>query len=379
MKIIKVAAEGINLFKDRIDIDFYAEKRVLADNSEMVSNLFGRFFTNNVISVVGINAAGKTSLLKFISFVFNYMNGMSINTISEREVFTDSREINIEVIFYTEEKGLCKLSSKIVRKHINKIEEKYIVEEEKLFVKDTSKVKSKKDLISFDDSTLHTERDEESVYLQEDVSIVSAITKKDRLAVRSLLRFTNINMMALIGDFPHQLLKFLDPTIEYIRFKKDTDEAIIKFYDRKPIHLTNPILFEKYLSSGTIKGITVFISAMLAFKDGGYLIIDELENHFNREIVATLLRFFMDQSVNNKGATLIFSTHYSELLDEIERNDNIYIVRNRSGITAQKLCVALSRNDIKKSDAFKSDYLDGTVPIYDAYIDLKRVLKNQSF
>ena len=49
MKIIKVAAEGINLFKDRIDIDFYAEKRVLADNSEMVSNLFGRFFTNNVI------------------------------------------------------------------------------------------------------------------------------------------------------------------------------------------------------------------------------------------------------------------------------------------------------------------------------------------
>ena len=118
MKIIKVAAEGINLFKDRIDIDFYAEKRVLADNSEIVSNLFGRFFTNNVISVVGINASGKTSLLRFISFVFNYMNGMSINTISEREVFTDSREISIEVIFYTEEKGLCKLSSKIVRKHI---------------------------------------------------------------------------------------------------------------------------------------------------------------------------------------------------------------------------------------------------------------------
>ena len=118
--------------------------------------------------------------------------------------------------------------------------------------------------------------------------------------------------MALIEDFPHQLLKFLDPTIEYIRFEKDTDEAIIKFYDRKPIHLTNPLLFEKYLSSGTIKGITVFISAILAFKDGGYLIIDELEKHFNREIVATLLRFFMDQSVNNKGATLVFSTVFVE-------------------------------------------------------------------
>ena len=46
MKIIKIAAEGINLFKDRIDIDFYAEKRVLADNSEMLSKviiLMGQF------------------------------------------------------------------------------------------------------------------------------------------------------------------------------------------------------------------------------------------------------------------------------------------------------------------------------------------------
>jgi hypothetical protein len=134
------------------------------------------------------------------------------------------------------------------------------------------------------------------------------------------------------------------------------------------------MLFERYLSSGTIKGINVFINAMIVFEMEGYLIVDELENHFNREIVATLVRFFMNKSVNKNGATLIFSTHYSELLDEFERNDGIYIVRNRNGIYTQKLSKVLARNDIKKSEAFKSDFLCGTVPAYESYIQLKKAI-----
>lgn len=376
MKIIRVSVEGINLFKNKVDIDFYAEKRVLSDNAEMVSNLFGKFYTNNVLSVVGINASGKTSLLKLLSFVFHYLNGKSINDIEEREVFTDSKEVLIEAVFYSKEKGICKLSSKIVRKRVNMIEEKYDVEEEKLYIKNINKVKSKKDLITFNEGDLIKIRDEDNEYLQDDVSIVSSISKNDNLHVRSLLRLTNINFLVTFGDFPQELLKFLDPSIEYLSFNKETEELELKFYNRKPIKLVNPLLLEKYLSSGTIKGINVFINAMIAFEEGGYLIIDEIENHFNTEIVAVLLRFFMNQSVNKKGATLVFSTHYSELLDEIDRNDNIYIARNHGGITLQKLCEALKRNDIKKSDAFKSDFLNGTAPSYDSYMGLMKVIKN---
>ena len=113
------------------------------------------------------------------------------------------------------------------------------------------------------------------------------------------------------------------------------------------------------------------MNAIKTFEVGGYLIIDELENHFNQEIVSTLIRFYMDKKVNPKGAMLIFSTHYSELLDEFERNDNIYIVRNRNGISAENLSNILKRNDIKKSEAYQSGYLEGTVPMYDAYIELK--------
>ena len=111
---------------------------------------------------------------------------------------------------------------------------------------------------------------------------------------------------------------------------------------------------------------------MATLKNGGYMIIDEIENHFNKEIVTTLIRFFMDTRINKNGASLIFSTHYPELLDEYDRNDSIFITRNRNGITAENLSNILKRNDIKKSDAYQSGFLDGTTPAYEAYLQLKK-------
>ena len=138
------------------------------------------------------------------------------------------------------------------------------------------------------------------------------------------------------------------------------------------ILLNNSRELENYLSSGTIKGIITFSKAMEVLKQGGYFVIDEVENHFNKEIVATLIRFFMDIKLNKNGAVLIFSTHYPELLDEYDRNDSIYITRNHDGIELKSLTEVLKRNDIKRSDAYQSGLLDGTTPSYKAYIQLKK-------
>ena len=62
------------------------------------------------------------------------------------------------------------------------------------------------------------------------------------------------------------------------------------------------------------------------------------------------------------------------VVDEFERNDNIYIVRNRNGINAENLATVLKQNDIKKSDAYQSGFLEGTTPMYDSYIKLKKSL-----
>lgn len=118
----------------------------------------------------------------------------------------------------------------------------------------------------------------------------------------------------------------------------------------------------------------MFMMLINVMKKGGYLIVDEIENHYNKEIVSSIIKFFMDIRLNKNGATLIFTTHYPELLDLYERNDSIYITRNENGIYLEKLSDVLKRNDIKKSDVYQSGMLEGTTPTYSSYIALKNIL-----
>ena len=121
-----------------------------------------------------------------------------------------------------------------------------------------------------------------------------------------MINLTNTNQITFTGEFPPELITFLDPSIEYLNLKHDGKklEIRLKFKEKEEIILYDPVELNKYLSSGTIKGINVFLNAMLACKNGGYVIVDELENHFNREIVSTLIRFFMNEKINHKGATI---------------------------------------------------------------------------
>ncbi len=59
-------------------------------------------------------------------------------------------------------------------------------------------------------------------------------------------------------------------------------------------------------------------------------------------------------------------------MDEYDRNDSIFITRNNNGITVENLCTILKRNDIMKSEAYESGYLQGTTPSYEAYMKLKK-------
>lgn len=194
------------------------------------------------------------------------------------------------------------------------------------------------------------------------------------MRIVNLLRFTNINVLPFSEDIPTKIITFLDPTIESLHFEEENQKQLIhlKFTGKDEILLNNPVELNNYLSSGTVKGMITFTLMQEVLQEGGYMIVDELENHFNKEIVTTLMRFFMDSKLNKNGGTLIFSTHYPELLDEYDRNDSIFITRNRNGITAENLSNILKRNDIKKSDAYQSGFLNGTTPTYEAYMQLKK-------
>lgn len=387
MRLLKIFIQDMPRFKGNIDIDFITKQRVAEDDQEKLFNTFSNnytsIYTNQAISFIGLNASGKTTILKAISFVINLLNNEALNNIKSKEILndlSDNEKVKITSFFYNDN-SVYKLETHI-EKRVNQVdnESKLIITEERLWEKDATKVKTKKSLFEFNDSDIRIERNEKEQFLLNDVSVMIAINKEKQsnFPLRDMLMWTNHNMLNILGKFPKELLTFLDPSIEYFKcdIRKKPADIRLKFYESEEIILNNPSEIEKYLSSGTIKGINVFMNALLCFMEGGYLIVDELENHFNEEIVTTLVRFFMNPNVNRNGATLIYSTHYSELLDEYDRNDCIYIVRNRGGIYTENLSLTLKRNDIKKSEAYESGYLEGTVPIYESYMALKKVLSS---
>lgn len=388
MKLLKIHASGIPLFKDTCEIDFLALQRVTAEDANSMSTVFTTgtqaFTQNNVLAMIGINASGKTTVLKLITFVCKMLNHEPLNRIDCAEILDGlekDQHVTLETYFYAESSAtFCQATGKAINQLktvIGKKDNKLLIVQETLKTKAVTTDLRKKNVLDFTDVEVNLSR-QFNEYLLDDVSIMVAFNKKNKeqLLVSDMLQYTNVNHLYLSEDCPLELISFFDPSIEYLRFQKDDKDIriILKFKEKNEIILNQLSELNRYLSSGTIKGINIFLEAMRIFKTGGYLIVDEPENHFNREIVSTLIRFFMDKKVNQTGAMLIFSTHYPELLDEFERNDNIYIVRNRQGVSIENLSKILKRNDIKKSEAYQSGFLEGTVPMYESYMNLKKAL-----
>lgn len=377
MKLLKLTAEGLPLFKKRLDLTFYARQRVAEDDETMLYPLFSNVYLNPANGFIGVNASGKTSVLKVILLALNMLNNEPLNHIETKDILGDSKRVVLECCFYSASSDeVCRLETVITSGKDKTEGIRYRIVQEQLWTKKATDVTTRKAMTDFVGREPVLVRSDREEFLSDDVSIMIARNKKTKEQVKavSLLRFTNMNVLPLSDDIPEEVITFLDPTVESLHFDKENKKTLIhlKFKGKDQVILNNPEELNHYLSSGTVKGMIIFTLAQEAMQTGGYLVVDEIENHFNKEIASTLMRLFMDGKLNKYGSVLVFSTHYPELLDEFDRNDSIFITRNHGGITAENLCNILKRNDIKKSDAYQSGFLGGTTPMYEAYMQLKR-------
>lgn len=379
MKLLRATAEGLPLFKEKLDICFYAQQRISEEQKEQLHPLFSNVYLNPATGFIGINASGKTSVLKVILLILGIMNNEPINHIDTRDILGDAKKTVLNIFFYSEtNKEVCRLETVVAARKTKTEGIIYSIISERIWSKKTEEIIARKAMLDFDGKEPIMVRSGQEDFLSDDVSIMIALNKKtgENIRIVDLLLFTNINVLPFSEGIPPEVITYLDPTVESLYFdEKDQKEIIrLKFKDKEEIVLNNPLELNNYLSSGTVKGMIIFTLAKEVLQNGGYIVVDEIENHFNKEIVTTLMRFFMDSKLNKNGGSLIFSTHYPELLDEYDRNDSIYITRNRNGITAENLSSILKRNDIKKSDAYQSGFLEGTTPMYEAYMRLKKSL-----
>lgn len=376
MRLLRIRVNGLPLYKDDFDVSFYAVQRVQNNHLDSVSNLFGNIYVNTVEAFVGINASGKTMALRIISFTSLLLGAAPLNAKFIPQVLGEGLKTTFDVDFYVDGK-IYHLTSELVKTKGEDGTSGVHILSEKLWKKDVTTKVNKSNLLDYAMDQPVRIRDNSDEYLPDDVSIMIAIKKQIRndTAFVDLAMLTNFNVfLSDRGVVPPEIITLLDPTIEHINVEKVNDQVItkLKFHGHQELVLLNPTELNAYLSSGTIKGVRVFSDAISVLKNGGYLIIDEIENHFNRELVTALLRLFLNKRTNPKGAIIVFSTHYPDLLDELERNDAVFITRSDAGLKVDSLNNLLNRNDMKKSEIYQSDFLGGTAPKYNSLVTLQK-------
>jgi AAA15 family ATPase/GTPase len=398
VKILKSIFRNIKVFKNNyLEINFVNTKRVSADEVEFneVSKAFNTTYLLNTVSLIGINAVGKTTTMELLDTVLNlYIDQMGLN-------FSSGRIMS----FMHNDKDLILENYFLINDHIYKVvsnvkedDGKLIFVEEIIYRKSTSNV-SRSKVFDFEDSqTEYVSRS--SVVkqmnslsinsLKKDETIFSIILNSeevsDKVQVDSTLYETNMNFFTTKSEVPTEFVKYLDPSIEkfsLVKTEKKTANFLEQNYALKILGEQEKIVsgFElsDYISSGTIKGLNIFSKVLRVLKSGGYLLIDELENHLNKNIVVNIINIFTS-SVNSHGATLIFSTHYSELLDSIKRSDSINVlIKDSSKIEVKLLSDLVGEKD--RTDALKSELIlsgeYGTAPEFDAYMNVIKYLKNE--
>ena len=354
MKLLKIIIEDVALFEKKIEIDFFSEARVSSDEKHELIHLFNNFYVNRTLTFTGLNASGKTQILNAIIVALNIIQAKSINY-SPRVILENSDASNIlhlennkkvkyTIFFYDEKNGnqtINKLESVISRRFDEEEGEyKYFFVDETFSSKKAKSVRSKKEIFNFtsikeEHIITRNKGDKKYLGLSSDVSIINILfnlKKIEKLYYRDTLSYTNFNVLSGYGNIPHELITYLDPSIEELKFVKNkknkTVRVKLKFKDQvNSIELDSIPELHSILSSGTVKGLGLFMDAFFTLRSGGVIIVDELENHFNREIVSTFINLFLDRKMNPNGAILIYSTHYSELLDIIPRNDSIYFTK----------------------------------------------------
>lgn len=380
MKLLKIEFENLPVFKDkRFSIDFLATDRVMEDEGLFCINKV--FYTEKVMAFIGMNATGKTTILRLINLAAKVVIGnKDLNSmgLSHDDMIQDGTIMN--VIFYHNDKYYQLRSTIGVRDKHGVLDgtQEYYYSEEILRSKLKSSVTSKKSTFVFNeqDKSIKTlERtklnSDIKAALKDDTSIVILATRDNDSSVLDLLATNYLNYSPMQGQTPVEVLNVFDDNIEYLTTVKNKQDStphwMLKFKNRDKVYdIDFGIELNRLISAGTIKGHALLGNAIATLHFGGYLIVDELENHFNKELVHFIIKIFTSNETNPHGACLIFSTHYAEILDFIHRKDNVYITRKREGLlSVSKYSDEVKRNDVKKSEMIISNSLQGTAPQYE--------------
>ena len=376
MRLLSYAISGLRLYENHeCRMDLYAIDAVREPGyTHMLDGAARNISVNTVIGIAGINASGKTTALRVTELALAVAGGMSLNPDLFPLYDTMGDRIGVRALF--EQDGRFHFIDSLLertgegRTPLRFIRETLSIHHGKL---------SKKMLASAMNGTLDSERwtvlssrnvgrpgvrgelsADAKRYLPPDRSICGAFVKDTDIATELLPVSPTLTISPA-----RPVVTLFDASIE--RLDYDKDGIHLKFRNEGKEREVTPNSLVNMVSSGTLRGGALVGRALETLRAGGYLIVDELENSINKQLVFTIMDLFASPVTNPHGATLLFSTHYPELLDHFTRKDSIWFaVRDGKGFALRNLGAYLGRTDLKKSVSFFANRVPGTAPSYAA-------------
>lgn len=371
---LKLVMNGHPLFKDDFTFSLVNDSRIKMDQSNQLTNLNGRLWVNNLITLIGKNATGKTITMELLSgiLLLIFYNRL----IDETSLPLSGEKISFDVYLYGSDKRIYLDQLTLV---LNKQSQMWYVASEKIYQKKAYAAFAKKDYFDFaNDSKVKLLYDRRhltpklAANLAVDESIFKMVITDYDYQVPYIIDQWDPTWFT---DMPQSLLELLDPSIEYLKpnYRDDQCTYCLKF--KNSLYEIKTDSISEYVSEGTLRGIILYSSIQRALQTGNLLFVDDLEEHLAHSVMKLFIECFTDPKINKNRATLICSTHYSELLNDLSRGDEIYIVKRDPLIELQRYSQANIRQDLNRTEVYNADLIGGTAPKYKSYMNLKKAIK----
>lgn len=385
LELLKVKASGFKLLEDNFELDFTTRTRVYQkDKLSEIEEIDKGLNTFRSIAFVGGNSSGKSTALSLVLKTLLFLQTGRWEFIP-REFKKDSIDLNI--VFYLEG-FLYNYSCTFSKIEIDKLSIANIyspITNEKLIKLEYNKARG---IVNLD--LLNTNGVDESEILKSSLLDTSAIAKitRDKISVDEFSNNNIVNFDVNIvrntffaslnscdKELVSSIIKLLDESIEYI-ICDNSDLVKFKRINEKEIIISKFELLS-ILSSGTFRGVELYVRSINALKYGKVFIVDEIENCFHKNLVKNLLFIFNSKNINSKGAKLIFSTHYTEILDSINRRDNIFITHKENGyVNVKNLYSDYDvRTELSKSNQFDNNIFNTSFN-YEQLLNVKELIIN---
>ncbi|MCF0105782.1 MAG: ATP-binding protein [Holdemanella sp.] len=186
------------------------------------------------------------------------------------------------------------------------------------------------------------------------------------------LLFRALKNYSISKEYLCNIIRIFDDTIQDLQMIDDHNYRLM-YQDKSELISDKELIY--LLSSGTTRGLLLYIIVVASLQNGFDLLIDEVENHFHKTLVENMISLYKDKSVNRKNASLIFTTHHCEVLDLFNRQDNIWISKSDGQVYLTNMYESYNvRPELLKSRQFYNNAFQTSVN-YEELMNLKRRLK----